>query len=230
MKAKIEELKKSRELRQQGHSVREIAKMLSVSKGSVSTWVRDVQLTEEQQSAIFLKWKESSLIGSFVAGKLNKVRYMELRKSYQQEGRELARLRDPDFFAGCMLYWGEGTKSKTNCQITNSDPSLLLYFIGFLKKFFNVKNEDIRIGCHYYTCNGLSNFEVEQYWIKKLGLPNFCFVKTSVNYLARTSGVKRQERTKYGVVKISVHDVRIVQMIYGAIQEVASFENKEWVE
>jgi predicted transcriptional regulator len=230
MKAKIEELKKSRELRQQGHSVREIAKILNVSKGSVSAWVRDVQLTEEQQSAIFLKWKEHSLAGSFVAGKLNKAKYMELRNSYQKEGRELARLKDPDFFAGCMLYWGEGTKNRNKCQITNSDPNLLLYFIGFLKRFFNVKNEDIRIGCHYYTCNGLNSFEVEQHWIKQLGLPKFCFVKTSTNHLLRTSGKKRQERTKYGVVKVNVHNVRIVQMIYGAIQEIASFKNKEWVE
>ena len=230
MKAKIEELNKARELRSQGKSVREIARELNVSKGSVSSWVRDIHLSTEQYESIVLKWKTCSKRGGDLAAKLNQEKYLQLRKEYQEEGRKLARQKDPDFFAGCMLYWAEGTKSRTHCQLTNSDVNMLKYFIQFLKKFFSVKDEDIRIGCHYYDSNGLSNIEVENYWMEQLKVQQSSLVKTSVNHLARTSDKKRQERTKYGVVKINVHDVRIVQIIYGAIQEICGLDNAEWVE
>lgn len=230
MQAKIEELKKARELRGQGKSVREIARELNVSKGSVSAWVRDIRLSQDQYDSIYLKWKISSKRGNDLAGKLNQEKYLQLRKGYQEEGKDLARKRDPDFIAGCMLYWAEGTKSRAHCQITNSDANMLKYFISFLKKYFSVKDEDIWVGCHYYNSNGLSNIEVERYWLEKLGVPQTSLRKTSVNRMTRTSDKKRQERTKYGVAKVGVHDVRIVQMIYGAIQEIGNFENPEWVE
>jgi len=38
----------AREMRQQGIAIGEIALKLGVSKGSVSVWVRDIPLTEEQ--------------------------------------------------------------------------------------------------------------------------------------------------------------------------------------
>jgi transposase len=45
MKAK--ERAEARSWRQQGRSIKEIAKRLLVSKGSVSAWVSDIELTEE---------------------------------------------------------------------------------------------------------------------------------------------------------------------------------------
>lgn len=47
MQSKIEMQKQARELRKQGTSVREIARVLQVSKGSVSRWVRDIPQPEE---------------------------------------------------------------------------------------------------------------------------------------------------------------------------------------
>lgn len=45
------------ELRKQGKSYNEIVEELGVSKSSVSYWVRDVELTEEQQQKLYGKWK-----------------------------------------------------------------------------------------------------------------------------------------------------------------------------
>lgn len=39
---------KARDLRQQGHSIGDIALMLSLSKSTVSVWVRDIELTSLQ--------------------------------------------------------------------------------------------------------------------------------------------------------------------------------------
>ena len=42
------EKEESRLLRSQGYSVKEISRQLKVSRGSVSLWVRDIELTSEQ--------------------------------------------------------------------------------------------------------------------------------------------------------------------------------------
>lgn len=46
---KTEQREAARELRRQGRSVNEIVRELGVAKSSVSLWVRDVELTAEQQ-------------------------------------------------------------------------------------------------------------------------------------------------------------------------------------
>ena len=228
MQAKLEELKKSRELRKDGLSIREISKILKVSKGSVSMWVRDVEVPEDRKLELI---KKGGAIYKFanLRGELNKEKYRILREGYQDEGRVLARSNDPIFFAGCMLYWAEGTKSRGRVQFTNSDVNMLKFFLSFLMKYFKIKYDGISITCQYYCSNGLSNTEVEKYWISSLGFPESCIRKTLVNKLERTSSKERQERTKYGVVKIIVHDVRVIQMIYGAIQEIVGFNNDEWL-
>ncbi len=45
-------MKRRDQSRSNGMSVRDIASMLSVSKGTVSHWVRDVQLTEKPIDAL----------------------------------------------------------------------------------------------------------------------------------------------------------------------------------
>ena len=46
---KLEEKKLAQTLRRQGFSLRDIQRKLKVSKGSVSTWVRDIPLTKIQK-------------------------------------------------------------------------------------------------------------------------------------------------------------------------------------
>lgn len=52
MRKKITEKERACEMRAQGQTIPEIAHKLGVTKGSVSVWVRDVRLTEEQRKNI----------------------------------------------------------------------------------------------------------------------------------------------------------------------------------
>ena len=47
---KLKEKEESRRLRSEGLSITRIAKQLNVGKASVSYWVRDIVLTEEQKN------------------------------------------------------------------------------------------------------------------------------------------------------------------------------------
>jgi transcriptional regulator with XRE-family HTH domain len=61
---KIEEKNKARELRKNDKTLTEILKEVKVSKGSLSYWLRDIRLSEEQLSRI--RYKNDGIKGSFI--------------------------------------------------------------------------------------------------------------------------------------------------------------------
>ena len=77
--------------REQGLSINQICKQLSVSKSSVSLWVRDVELTETQKEE--LNRQHFAHRGQAAGGATNAAKFRALREQYQQEGRQRARTR-----------------------------------------------------------------------------------------------------------------------------------------
>lgn len=221
---KTDEKNKARELRSQGVSIKKISKQLSVSASSVGIWVKDIILTEEQLE----KLKNQNPIYNKQMGgaKAREEKARSLRKQYQQEGKIKAKEGNLLHQAGCMLYWGEGAKSRYTCTLVNSDLNMLKLFVKFLKECFVVKNEKIRVRINCYTGNKLSVQDIEKYWQDNLDLPSSCFTKTTADNLPKSSKNKKSKnKLLYGTVSISTHQVSIIQHIYGAIQEYAGFNN-----
>jgi DeoR/GlpR family transcriptional regulator of sugar metabolism len=80
--------------------VKELAALLGVSRSTVSLWVRDIELTEEQR--MFLRRRMG---GRIDGARVNTVRGLERRRKAQAAGRGRAKGKDPLHMAGCMLYW-----------------------------------------------------------------------------------------------------------------------------
>ena len=51
-----------------------------------------------------------------------------------------------------------------------------------------------------------------------------------VNAYSKYSQKKRRDMLPYGTCKLTVHRTRIVQTIYGGIQEYGGFERPEWLD
>jgi transposase-like protein len=97
---KTAERKIARELRrQQGLSIKTLARMLGVSVSSVSVWVRDIELTAAQREAL--------RPCAVAAGAANAARARERHRKAQHRGREAARRAQPLHTAGCMLIWAD---------------------------------------------------------------------------------------------------------------------------
>jgi transposase len=99
----------ARRLRHEGMSVRRIAKQLDVSPASVSLWVRDIVLSDEQRTSL-KEAQHKFRPGPHKGSETNMLKHREIRRSYQAEGRAKALERDPLHIAGCMLFWAEGKK------------------------------------------------------------------------------------------------------------------------
>ncbi len=197
-----------------------------MARSSVSLWVRDVELGEEERRTLDARVTE----GRLQAAERKATAARRVRQSYQQEGRRLARERGPSYAAGCMLYRAEGSKARNSAVLSNSDVNLLSYFVTFLREHFDVPDEVFRIHCHLFADHLDRQREVEQFWLTALELPATCLRKSVVNSYSKYSEKKRANKLPYGTCQLGVHNTRIVQTIYGSIQEYGGFDRPAWLD
>lgn len=218
----------ARRLRQEeGLSLIEICEQLHVAKGTAHYWLKDIPLTEEQLETVKQR-REGRYKGRAAGGKANREKFRKLREQYQQEGREKAKELDPLHIAGCMLYWAEGAKTRNSVQFVNSDEAMILYFLYFLRNCMGVLNEAVIIRINCYLGNGVTQAEIEQYWLDLLNLPKTCLGKTTINNRPSSSQQKGR-KLLYGVCEISVHKTEMAQHIFGAIQQYSGIDKPEWL-
>jgi AcrR family transcriptional regulator len=223
---KTEARDEARRLRLEGASVREIEAALGVARSSVSRWVRDIELTADLRAEI----ERRSGAGRLAWAETKAERAREQRRLWQEDGRRRARTADASYVGGCMLYWGEGSKSRCSASLVNSDLELLRVFAGFLREHFAVPNEIMRLRCSLFADHVARQTEVERYWLDGLGLTETSLTRSRINSYSKYSKRKRTNMLPYGTARLGVHRTQIVQTIYGSIQELGGFDRPEWLD
>jgi transcriptional regulator with XRE-family HTH domain len=226
---KTKERALARELRRrEGLPIKEIARRVGASVASVSTWVRDVELTPEQHATLRAQNPayNDQLNGRAIASANRRAE----RVAYQEAGRELARRRDPLHIAGCMLYWAEGAKDRNQLRFSNSDPEMARFFVRFLRTYFDVAPQDIRVTCNLFADHLDRQREIEDFWLATVELQRSSLCRSVVNVYSRHSQRKRRNMLPYGTLRVVVSRTRVVQSIFGAIQEYAGFRRDAWLE
>lgn len=177
MITKTQEKEQARLLRQQGLSLAEISKKIEIPKSTVRSWVKDIELTEGQIKNLETKGNSINTMKRISA--MNVERFRNLRKQYQEEGKQYALKNDLLHLKGCMLYWAEGAKSRGTCKFANTDPHMITLFKGFLDKTFDLDKSKYSVHVNYYTNNGLTLEDIENYWLNLLDLPRSCLRKST---------------------------------------------------
>jgi transcriptional regulator with XRE-family HTH domain len=222
---KTAERERARELRrEEGRSVKELAALLGVSCSSISLWVRDIELTDEQRANL-----RRRMGGRIDGSRVNAIRALERRREEQRLGRKAARQGDVMHAAGCMLYWAEGSRDRNAVKFTNSDPEMLSFFMRFLRLSFAVSDEKVAVTCNLFADHLHRQREIEDFWLEKLQLPRSRLRSSTVNRYSKYSQKKRRNKLPYGTCRLSIYDTRLTQHIYGAIQEYAGFDRDEWL-
>lgn len=223
MNVKREVREKARDMRRQGLSVRNIARLLDVSKGSVSVWVRDIGLLPEQLQA--LKENQRRYAAQNRGARANRAKFRNLRLSYQEAGRVKAREGHPLHLAGCMLFWAEGAKDSNRLYFVNSDANMLCLFMRFLREELAIQEHQMKLYVHCHTTDADQQCRIAAYWLDLLNLPETCFQKVLVKKGSETS----RNVLPNGICSVRVYNVKVIQHIYGAIQEYAGFDNPDWL-
>jgi hypothetical protein len=113
--------------------------------------------------------------------------------------------------------------------IVNSDPELLVSFIAFLRRYFGVTNDQMRVRCNLFADDAETQRRIEDYWLERLGLDRTKLWKSAVNVYSKYSQKKRRGKLPYGTCTLRVHSSKVVQTIYGSIQEYGGFDRPAWL-
>lgn len=224
----IEQTEARRLRKEEGCSVREIQRRLRVSRSSVSRWVKDIELTPDQLAD--LAARNPILNAQMNGARARADRARAVRRLAQAEGRAAARAGDPFHAAACMLYWGEGSKTRNVVELTNSDPMVVTFFLRFLRWFFEVPDIRVRIQCNVHAADVDRVVEIEDYRLDALALSRESLTKSMVNSVPRSSLQKRRNLLPQGTCRLTVCDTAVVQHIYGAIQEYGGFDRPGWLD
>ena len=162
---KKEEKEHARLLRKKGMSLNEIVRELSVSKASISLWVRDIELSEQQKNKISAHGRSVESIEKRRVNRINNTlkRHRIIIDAAKENISSLS--KQELLLVGTALYWGEGGKTnKGMARISNSDPVVIRFMMRFFHEIFDVPSKKFR--GHVHTFSHLNAEKAELYWSK----------------------------------------------------------------
>lgn len=219
--ARFKDREKALVLRKQGMSYSQIKKILGVSKSTLSYWLRDYPLPEE-------KIKELQRIGAHRSEQaieryretMRQKRERRLNRFYKEQMKLFFPFNKRDLLlAGLFLYWGEGAKTKTTqLSISNTDPSMIRFFVAWLTNSLGVSKEKLRIQLHLYKDMEIKKETI--FWSKALNIPEKQFNKP---YIKESSSKRINHKGGFGhgTCNVTIGDARLSEKILMAIKAIA---------
>jgi transcriptional regulator with XRE-family HTH domain len=171
-RGKVEAQNRARDLRALGWTYKEICDELGVSRSSVSLWVRDVEFDRAAWEARADANYKNGNHGPRPKrqNRLQLEKGLEIARMKAQGAVRIGRLTEQEFLiAGVALYVGEGAKTANEVKVANSDPRLLLFFVTWLRHFYEVDESRLRL--RLYLHEGLDLEAAEAFWSDLLGIP-----------------------------------------------------------
>lgn len=204
-------------LREEGYSLRAIAEKLGVAKSSVSVWVRDIKLSEDQLITL--------AANPFTGVAIEKRRLARLKNEQKKRDvvvreaeAEIADITKKDLWMiGVTLYWAEGGKTQRLVRFTNGDPRTIKIMMKFFDEICSVAPSKFRGHVHIHS--HLDHKEAERYWSRVSGIPSQQFFKT---YRRKSVTIADKKDTlPYGVMDIYVLDANLFLKMMGWINGTA---------
>jgi hypothetical protein len=204
--SKVQEKKKAHELRRQGWSIKDIAALLSVSKGSVSVWCQEIFLTTKQQENLRHKQLVAGHAGRLKGAAMNKQKRLDAIQATQVTATEIigsVSKRDL-LLLGIGLYWGEGLKARSGgASLINSDPDLLVLGKQWFEQCLGVNPADFRPYVYISESHKQRSSEIITYWSTLLDIPKAHFKGPFYTSVTNKKQYKNHD-THFGVLALRV--------------------------
>ena len=198
-------------LREQGKSIKEIAREIGVAKSSVSLWVRNIELTERQKDYLEKKGLFREKIERARTTRLTNEKIK--RDVVINEAKDrVPKINDQQLWLmGIALYWGEGGKTQRTVRFANSDPDLIKMMMLFFRKICGVPETKFR--GHIHIHQHLDHKLAESYWSDISGIPKTKLYKTYRKQ--NKSSLNKKDSLPYGTFDIYVMDTQLFYKIVG---------------
>ena len=211
---RLKEKISARELRKKGWSIKEICQKCNFAKSSVSTWVRDITLTDSQKQQLSEKGVKKEVIERRRTTRLTRENAKRQTIIHEAE-KNINKLSAKDLFLiGVSLYWAEGSKTKRGVvSFSNSDPRMIRIMMRFFKEICQVPKNKLRGYIHIHP--HLNAAKAERYWSSVSGIPLNQFYKT-YRKPNKSSGGKK-DSLPFGTFDIYICNTKLFLKIQGWI-------------
>ena len=208
-RGKTEEQARARELRALAWTYDEIAAELGVSKGSVSLWVRDVPFEPRPRRTARNR----------PPNKLARAKLAEIERLRAEGVERIGRLSDRDLLiAGTALYAGEGSKTDGDVKFANSDPRMVLLFLAWLRRFFDVDESRLRLNLYLHEDQDLER--ACAFWAELTQIPRAQFGKP---YRAVADPSIRKAKHPMGCPGVGLRSVTVHRTVMGLVEALLSW-------
>jgi len=208
MKQKVTEKLQAITLRKQGYTVNEIAMRLVVSKGSVSTWVRNVPLSKQGEVALLKKIRAGQFAGA--QSRRNHTHMIEQQyfASASQTHTNTSFTQHHIRLLCALIYWCEGSKGTDRVDFTNADPKLVKLFLHYLRSGFSIDEQKFRVCIHLHTYH---DKDIQTtFWSQVTNIPQKQFIKPH-----QKLHTGKQIREGYqGCISIRYHNADIARQLH----------------
>lgn len=214
---KDKERKLARVLRSEGWSLRAIAAKVNCAKSSVSKWISDIELTDEQIE----KLKSNQDKGRAKAAKhprSSKQKWANIRNGIiASSQKEISTKYSNKILkiVGAALYWAEGYNASRNAIVfANTDPRMIKLIMLFFREICKVPEGKFRgkIFIHPH----LNVKEAEKYWSNVSGISLAQFNKPLL--AVSKSSLGKRDTLPFGTFSVMIGDVYVCSKIKGWIQ------------
>ena len=170
------------QLRKRGFTYEEIAKIVGVSKSTISSWLSEeswsIAVKEDNAKRAAKENKKRISLLNTARGNQNKKLYAEAERSAVTEYKHYK--HNPLFTAGLMLYAGSGDFTSPNLmRITSTRKDMHRIFITFATEYLGVPREKIRFWLLFHSKQ--NPLKYSRIWSKKIRIPLSQFHKYQVS-------------------------------------------------
>lgn len=214
---KIVEKQKAIALRSEGRSIKDISRLVGVSKASVSVWVRDVVLDKKQLNVLKKKGFSSEVIERRRHKRIENEKAKRDAIAILAE-KEIKNISQRDLrIIGLCLYWGEGGKThKGAARISNSDSAVIKVMMRFFREICMVEEKKFRGHIHIHS--HLDIEKSEKYWSRISGIPRTQFFKTYAK--PSVASMNKKDSLPYGTFDIYVCNTKLFLQIIAQIEKI----------
>lgn len=218
MKSLVHEKAKAIAFRKKGFSYNEILEKINVAKSSLSLWLKDFPLTEDEKISLKKRKNGNITKGRIRAGATHRRNRLLREREYYNEAKVMfnANKEDPLFHIGIALYWAEGAKRNNQYLFMNSDYEMIVVVTKWLERFVGRSRFHLRY--RLYIHKPYAHENLEQFWVDKLGVTTAQFAKTI--YKPTSLGIKKRPNYK-GCLRIDVpksHDLLCKMKFWQSMQ------------
>lgn len=193
--------------RKRGMSYRDILENIPVAKSTLSLWLRQVHLSQEQRQRLTEKRKAAQLRG---AETRHRQRLLQTEIIKREAREKINRLSDYEkLLIGSALYWAEGSKQRegrwgTGVIFANSDPHMLRMFRRWLFDVASISENDLvyEIFLHKNHIKRLK--EIRRFWAHTFNISVRKFQKIYYKRHNPKNNRKNNGNKYYGLVRIRV--------------------------